>query len=269
MIKLVALDIDGTLLSSRHVISERNKMALHRAASIGVRIALLSGRNIVGMQKYIEELGLKDIVVSLNGAYIVANNKPEAIHDLRIEKETAAEIIKYVESMKIHLNYYHDDVITCGAESEYSREYARITDAPVIGVGSLLEYSESRQPGKLLLIGGRNYLEAAREWLEKNHSHRVNCFFSNSNYLEVIHKNASKGDALKRIAGYYNLSMDQVMAIGDGENDISMIHEAGIGVAMGNASEKVKKEADFITLSNDADGVAYAVEKFVLCDTSL
>lgn len=264
MIRLVALDMDGTLLNNEHLISERNKQAIQKAVAKGVKIVLLSGRNSVGMRKYVDELGIKDLTASMNGAQILDNNKQEALYDLRIEKDAASEIIKYVESIGIHMNYYHDEAIACSIETDYSKDYTRATSAPITSVGSLYEYNKNRQPSKMLLIGERKLLNTAREWIEKNHCNSVNHFFSNSNYLEITHKNVSKGEALKLIAKHYNLSMDQVMAIGDGENDISMIKAAGTGVAMGNASEQVKEEADFITLSNDEDGVAHALEQLVL-----
>ena len=264
MIRLVALDIDGTLLNSDHKISERNKDAVRRAIKEGVKIVLLSGRNFLCMQQYVEELELKDLTISLNGAYILDGDKREAIHDLRVERDAASDIIKAAEDLGIHINYYHDEAIACGSETDYSREYSRITGVPIAKVGSIYEYNKTRCPNKMLLIGQRELLDKIRAWVEKYHDSRVNFFYSNPMYLEITHKNVSKGQALAFLADYYGFTMDEVMAVGDGENDLSMIKAAGIGVAMENALDEVKAAANFITLSNNRDGVAYAIEKLVL-----
>lgn len=263
MIKLIALDLDGTLLNSQHEISPRNHQTLQKAMENGIKIALVSGRNFPSIQQFVRKLQGASVTASMNGSSIFDHSIEREVFDQRIDSEISSRILGYTEQMDIHTNYYHEDHIVCPMKNDHSRVYSRNTGEPVVDIGSLLEYNKGKSPNKLLLIGEHFVLDQARVWLEDNVPKHINHFYSNPNYLEVVHHSVSKGAAIQWMAKYFGLSMNQVMAFGDAENDISMIRAAGLGVAMANAPELVKNAADYVTSSNDEDGVAQAIEHLI------
>lgn len=264
MIQLIAMDLDGTLLNQRHEISHKNLKALHSAREQGVHLAVVSGRNMASMKQYVNQLEGIRFTACLNGSCIFDHQSGKLIYDQSIDSKIAAPILHYVEGRGIHTNYYCHDQIVCHRETEHSAVYSRITGEPIAGVGSLEAYNETHRPNKLLLIGEHEVLDSVRDWLDRTMKGLVGHFYSNPNYLEIVHHEVNKGAAIHRMAGHLKISMNQVMAFGDAENDVSMILEAGVGIAMANAPESVRSYADYITLSNDADGIAKGIETFCL-----
>ena len=263
MIKLMAFDLDGTLLNSNREISARNHQALQMAMENGIIIALVSGRNFPSIQQFVRKLNGTSVTASMNGSAIFDHSIEKTVFDQRVDSEISSRVLEYTKKMDIHTNYYHEDQIVCRMENEHSRVYSRNTGETVADIGSLLEYNKGKSPNKLLLIGEHFVLDQARVWLDHTVFGHINHFYSNPNYLEVVHHSVSKGAAIQWIAKYFGFSMDQVMAFGDAENDISMIRAAGVGVAMANALELLKEAADYVTSSNDEDGVAKGIEKFL------
>lgn len=263
MIRLIAMDLDGTLLNREHQISRRNQAALELAREKGAYIVLASGRNFFSMKQFINQINGIRMSASLNGSAIYDHELEKLVYQRPLDSEAAAKVLSYAEEMGIHTNYYHDNQIVTAVETDHSIFYTGVSGEPISGVGSLVAYNRDKSPDKLLLIGEHSILEAARQWLSLNLSGKVSHFYSNPTYLEVVHPIVSKGAALRWMAAHLEIPIEEILAFGDAENDISMIKEAGVGIAMANAPESVKSAADHITSSNDEDGVAKAIEEFL------
>ncbi|MEL7657907.1 MAG: Cof-type HAD-IIB family hydrolase [Bacillota bacterium] len=263
MYKLVAIDLDDTLLNHEGIISEKNKAAILRAENAGVKVVIVSGRSYASTKQLIKELALPNLTVSLNGAYIQDPADDRLVAGFPIEKKITQEILKDLEPFDVHINFYNGEKVFCQGRTEQARFYSQMNNIEIDYVDSLTELSKTTQAGKLLMSDDRQKLKQIRDLLQEKYGDQLNIVFSKPFFLEATDKNASKGSALLKVAEMYGIKPQEVIAIGDSENDLSMIRNAGLGVAVANAKERIKKEADFVTLSNDENGVAYAINKFI------
>ena len=267
MYKLIAIDLDDTLLNDEGYISEENKAAIRRAENAGVKIVIVSGRSYASTKQYIRELALPDLTVSLNGAYIQDPADDRLVAGFPVDIGIAGEILKDIEPFQVHVNFYNGEKVFCqlsqGSPSEQGIAYGRMNRIEIDYVDSLADLSKTVQAGKLLMNADREKLEPIKELLDKKYGDRLNIVFSKPYFLEVTDKEASKGAALLKVAEMYAIAPEEVIAIGDGENDLSMLRSAGLGIAVANAKEAIKREAGFVTLSNDESGVAFAINKYI------
>ncbi len=264
MYKLIAIDVDDTLLNDEGIISEENKTAIQRAENAGVKIVIASGRSYASTKQYIKELVLPNLTVSLNGAYIQDPADDRLVASFPIDQRITMEIMKDIEPFKLHTNFYCGEKVFCQGPSEQALFYSQMNRIEMDYVESLVELSKIEHAGKLLMSDDHEKLKPIRDLLQKKYGDKLNIAFSKPFFLEVTDKKASKGAALLKVAEMYGVRPQEVIAIGDSENDITMIRNAGMGIAMTNAKEKIKKEADYVTLSNNESGVAYAINKFIL-----
>lgn len=264
-IRFIAFDLDGTLLNSDKKISPRNIEALKRAEAKGVKITLCTGRASAAVKDYVEELGMKGPVITFQGSKIVDTATGEVIFEKGLTPEEILPIITLCEEEGIHLNLYTDDVIYIEKENEESTYYKRFApNTEMREVGKLSAFM-TKPTTKLLMLAPRKKLEEIRPRVAALLGPGMDMFYSSEVFLEVVNKEGNKGNAVKYIAEeYYGFSQNEVMTFGDHLNDLSMIQYAGLGVAMANGEERLKQEADYVTLSNNDDGVAFALEKFVL-----
>lgn len=263
MYKLVALDMDGTLLNKNHTINDRVKKAIAEARNKGVKIILCSGRGFKGVEKYVKELGLNELVVSLNGAIVTDALNEEIVFSTIMDVELTKKIIELQRQAGIFTIYFMEKKMYIEEFTDKAKFFSDFEGVELTLVDNIDKYVE-KSVGKMLMIGDTLRLEEFRKKLLKEFFNRVNATFSLPNFLEVYNINVSKGIILHKIAEYYGLEREEVIAIGDGENDISMIEYAGLGVAMGNAMEKAKEAADIVTLTNVEDGVAKIIEDYIL-----
>lgn len=264
MYKLIALDLDDTILNDKLRISIENKTTIEKVLQLGIKVCIVSGRSYGSIKKYIQELGIMNLCGSLNGANITDPSTEKNVFNLSIDQDILHEIIREIEPEGIHINYYHGQKVVCREETEQAIEYMKLTDVKIEYVGLLKEYTKNSQAGKILMIDDTKRLDPIRERLHKKYSDRVNVTYSKPNFLEIYNVKASKGEAVKYISQYYGYRREDIIAIGDGENDISMLEYAGVGVAMGNSSKKVKERSDYVTYSNNKNGVAHALRRIIL-----
>lgn len=266
MYKMVAIDLDDTLLTDDHEISMENSSAITKALEKGIAVCLISGRSYGSIKRYVDYLKLQYLTGSLNGAYIIEPCNDKLFYSCCLDKNLGCEIIKKAEEHGSHINFYHGNKVVCKEKNRFYDAYKRAIGVEIECVGVLSDYAASVEAGKLLLIDEIEKLEDIRLKLLNCYGEKINITYSKPDFLEIYHKETSKGQAVKKIANYYGFNMDEIVAIGDGENDISMIRCVGVGVAMGNASLKVKESADFVTYSNNENGVAHALHKIMLSD---
>lgn len=266
MYQLIAIDLDGTLLNEKGVISEENKKAIASAEAAGVKVVIVSGRSYASTKQFIKELSLPNLTVSLNGAYIHDPGDDSLVESYPIQEELSQALLLDLEPYQAHVNFYHGERLLCQADSELIQHYAKVNRIDYELVDSLVEFNRTAKAGKLLLIDENDKLMEIKDLLTERYGDRLHILFSQATYLEVFDKNTSKGVAILKVAERYGIRPEEIIALGDNENDISMIRCAGMGIAMGNALETVKQQADFVTLTNEENGVAYAINKFLFSE---
>lgn len=263
-IKLLALDIDGTLVTTEKNIPAGNKTAIRRFMKNGGIVTIASGRPISGVTRYAEELGLNvggGYVITYNGSRIFDARTGELLYEKNLSAEQSARIIDVAEKYNVPITTYKGDTaVTDNADDKYFYLEVNLNNLGLQRVPSLRKEVTYPVP-KYLITGEPDYITET-EKLFKNELSGVSVFRSEPFFLEITPLMVDKGTALMWLADSLGIRREQVMACGDGYNDITMISEAGIGVAMENAQEPAKNAADFVTLSNDDNGVAAAIKKF-------
>lgn len=265
--KVLALDIDGTLTDSAKRITDRTKEAVLAAAKKGVKIVIASGRPVQGIRAFADELKLKEndgYILSFNGGRLISCRTGEIIHDMKLPLEYLPEIYALSKEYGVNLmSYEGDDLITETPDDEFLAIEARINGLGIKKVDNLVKHINF-PINKCLMLGEGNYLAQVEKKVHAALCDRMDVYRSEPYFLEILPKGVDKAKALEKLLGTLGFKREELMACGDGFNDLTMIEYAGLGVAMENARDEVKKRADYVTCSNDEDGVAAAVEKFIL-----
>ncbi len=267
MIKVIALDLDGTLVNEALAISPMTKAVLKRAQDKGVHVVIATGRMFPSTFPFAEELNVQGPVVSYQGAMIRDISQPvdhildhPILFHQGIDLGTARGIIDYIHAESIHANVYVDDQLFTTAYNPSAIFYQKISGVQPIEVNQFHDILTGN-PSKIMIIDDR--CDAIIETLKPQFASSVSICKSRHNFCEIVHHSVSKWEAIRFLLEKWSISPDEVMAIGDQENDLSMICGAGIGVAMGNAPDHVKAQANHVTLTIDEDGAAHAIERFV------
>lgn len=262
-IKLIASDLDGTLLNNQREISSRTKEAILRAREMGVVFTLATGRMYRSALPFALELGIDVPLITYQGALVKTSMSKEVIYHRPLPVELAKEIISIGEKEKYNINVYLNDEIYIHRETETIKDYCRAVKVPYTVVDDLSLFLD-QDPTKVLFIGEEEPLVNLWGILNKKFENQAYITKSSPHFLEFTHPKANKGEGIFAIAQGLGIKKEEIMAFGDNFNDIELLGAAGIAVAMGNAREELKEKADYITGTNDQDGVAEGIEKFVL-----
>ncbi|PRO67113.1 Cof-type HAD-IIB family hydrolase [Alkalicoccus urumqiensis] len=275
--KLIAIDLDGTLLNDEKVIPEENLEAIKEAQDAGVEVVIATGRAVFDVQRLIEPTNFRPWIINMNGASI---HQPDGtlFYDQPIHQDKARPVLEW-----LHENGYYYEVTTAerliAPHDGLDRlEAERHAVDPASAEGVFFEKIFSGQFSQSSRIPEKDPLQAASEetiynilalsflpeklqtgWERYEEHPDFNLVASASINFELQHADASKGAAVQRLAGHLGISTTETAAIGDSLNDLSMIHLAGRGIAMSNAAPQVKEAADEVTLSNHDFGVAAAI----------
>lgn len=265
--RLLAFDIDGTLTNSRKEITPRTKEAVFKAIDAGATVAIATGRPVHGAVGYARELKLKEnggYILSLNGGMIVRCSDDAIISKSLLPHEYYREIYRLASECGVNIMTYDGDtVVSEKIDDPYLSEEARLNGLGKKQVGNLLEYLDYEVP-KFLMLGDGDMLAGVEKKVYERLHDRMDVYRSEPYFLEILPKNVNKASALKKLTGIIGVDRSELMAFGDGFNDVSMIEFAGTGVAMGNANDKAKESADIIAPGNDEDGIAWVIDNFVL-----
>lgn len=264
--KLIALDLDGTLIGKDGNISPQTKKNIEAVKQRGVKIILVSGREPYSVSLYAKELGLDDLIIALNGAIVTNREVNKILFRIDIDAEITKDVIRKCREKNIFNILFIGNELFAERDDKHLELFTEYSHAPVKVVRKLSKFYNGQSVGKILSISDYDTLTSLKNNLKKLYVKKINLDFSKPFFLEIYSYKTSKGIMLKKVADYYGIDRKEIIVIGDGENDISMIKYAGMGVAMGNALECVKKNANFVTFSNSDDGVSYAIEKFLLKD---
>jgi Cof subfamily protein (haloacid dehalogenase superfamily) len=265
MYKAVFIDMDGTLLKNDHSVSEVNKQAIHKLQKKGVMVVPISARPLHGMAHIIKNVVTDDTpLVSLNGGYIV--HKKEVIFEDAVPLTEVAGVHKELKNFDVSAMYYSQMEWFAESATDRIKKEQRITPVKINiqPFNTTLHYWEAHQkgPNKILIAGEKHLIHDIELRLIELHQGNLNIFKSQSTYLEVMSTGASKAKAIEFLIGRYGIDKKEIIAIGDNFNDKGMIEFAGIGVAMGNAPEEIKAVANYVTDTNNNDGVAKALHHF-------
>lgn len=263
--RAIALDLDGTLTNHDKVVTPKTRKALLQAEAEGVVIILASGRPTYGIEPVAECLELDKrggYILSYNGGNIVNAKTGEKLFAQFLPDEVIPILYRYAKE-KNHalLGYAGNEIITEMPDDQYVKEESRINKMNIRKVENLFEALEP-YPTKLLMTGDPADMLKAENELSEILGDRMDIFRSAPFFLELVPKGIDKAKSLLRLLSKINLTPADMIAFGDGYNDLSMLKLAGMGVAMQNAAPEVRAEADYITLSNEEDGVAAALEHF-------
>lgn len=264
-IKLVAIDLDDTLLNSRHRISDECMSAIYEARRQGVIVTLATGRMFRAALPYAKQLKMDLPLITYQGALVKHSFSGEVLYYRAIDRNLLTDIMHILNSEGIYYHIYCADNLYVRDINEDVRSIMEVTGvSPVVTAKYELLLDTTEVLEVMAVINDEETLLKMERKLKVMFTGQLHINRFKDCYLEIMQGQATKARALEFIAGYYNIEQHEVMAIGDGYNDIPMIEWAGIGVAMGNAEQEVKDLADYVTLSNDEMGVAEALRNLVL-----
>lgn len=266
MYKALALDLDGTLTDSNKEITDKTRETLFSAMDRGVKVILASGRPLMGITTPARILEMErrgGLIMAFNGGVIVDCESGRRLRRVTVPPECIPDIYAAAQAADCIPLTYTDDKIVAEAVDEYVLKEKKCVNAEIMTVDSLLDFVDYPTP-KFLIVGPHEKLTVAEKMLKDSCGDKLNIFYSESYFLEVCPKGVSKDIGLAAVCEHLGISAAELMACGDGMNDIPMLDFAGLSVAMANSCDAVLDMADYVTLSNDDDGVAAAVEKFIL-----
>ncbi|UTH14795.1 Cof-type HAD-IIB family hydrolase [Macrococcus equipercicus] len=264
--RLVVLDMDDTLMTSDNVMSERTKNALLQVQQHGVGVILASGRPTNGMVKTAEELQLdkhQSYILSYNGARIFDMSDFKMVKETALTKDQFDKCYDYCKSKGFFVLTYVDETIVYEGEHPYMDVEHELTGLPMKQVASLKDFVQSNVP-KLVGVDFEENISRANQELGGHYGHDIHVTTSKPFFLEFMAEGVSKGRALRELVTELGIDREAIMAFGDSNNDKDMIEYAGLGVAMGNANEAIKKAADLITKDHNSDGIADVLEQYIL-----
>ena len=275
MIKLICIDMDGTLLNSNHEVTEENKKAIQVASSKGVKVAITTGRIFCSARYYSKILGIDTPVIASNGAYIREQDSESIIYSNTIPSSLIYKIYKIVSKHNLNVTFNTSNTLISFKELPSNHTYKimnktleekdRVNFIVAENIDDILEkYDGTILKGIVIEDHNLNDLFAAKQELRDTLGEDLHIVSSWTNNFEIMLNTSTKGHAVEMLSQKYNINPDEVMCIGDSENDISMIQFAGTGIAMGNGNDAIKALATYITDTNENSGVAKAINKFVL-----
>lgn len=265
--KLVAIDLDDTLLSDDLKISPQTIKAIQETIEKGVTVTLATGRMYKSAVQYAEEIELNVPIITYQGAYVKNIGDGEVLYERKLSFEASIDIIsKLKERGEKNIQIYLDDELYADKENMYVTEYGRVTNVNYHIVDDLITFIANSKvlPLKILVIDEPSEIKHMYKEFNQIYNEEINITISKPHFLEFSHKEATKGQAIKYLADKLGISLEQVIAIGDSYNDLDMIQVAGLGVVMENGYDEVKKYANYITKTNNDHGVFEVLSKFIL-----
>lgn len=263
-IKLVAIDLDGTLLNSRHQLSARNRAALEAALQSGIEVVLATGKTRQAATDLINSLPLASPGVYMQGL-ITYNADGSVRNRIVMAKQTAAGVIALAEAFGFSALAYSDNRAFGLRVDAVTSKLTEYGEPQVETIADWSHFLERVDVNKLIIYGAEAQVAALRRAIDAQLKHAVHVTRANiAGMIEVLPANTSKGQAVKRLLAELDIDPANCLAVGDGENDIEMLQAVGIGIAMGNATPLLKEVADVIVPSNDEDGLALALETYAL-----
>jgi len=265
--KVLVLDIDGTLTNSQKEISEATKRGIRTVLEHGHKVILASGRPTPGMRRYEKELELEHFggyLLSFNGARIIECRTGEIVYQRILPLTMIPGLTAFARKNGCGLvTYFGDNIISAFQPDEYVELESRINGMPIKVVDNFVNYVDF-DINKCLMTAPVDKAPELEKQLAEKYGDIVSIYRSEPFFIEIMPKNVDKATSLDRMLQSVGLTRENAICCGDGFNDISMIQYAGTGVAMGNAQPAVKEAADYITGTNDEDGLVQVIDEFIM-----
>ena len=267
--RLVALDLDDSLLNNELLISDRTVAAVQKAAEQNIYVVICSGRSPSAILPFVRRLNLAGTeqgryAVASNGSVVVDLHKREEIYSAKVDGDVLVQAKKAADKVGLPCQVYSSSMVYASVDNEYTRMDSKLTGVPSEVVPDFENFVKSGF-AKMMVPGDPKILVGLQKELAARFEGRAVVLISKPYFLEILPANCGKGEALEFLCGRLGINMKDVMAFGDSMNDESMIVKCGLSVAMSNGLDKIKDEAAFVTrLTNDQDGIADFVEQFVL-----
>ncbi|BBI32111.1 Cof-type HAD-IIB family hydrolase [Cohnella abietis] len=262
--RLIAMDLDDTLLTDELTVSDTTRQALNDAIAKGAHLTIATGRMFDSAQKIARQVGLNVPIITYQGSLIKNLMDEEVLYERSVPTDVAQQLFEYCQAHGLHLQSYIADKLYVQADGEKIQNYAKQSNIPYTIEPDFSQIIKHEKQTKLLIIDEPARLDALLPELKALFGSKVHLTKSKPNYLEFMHPEGTKGHALRFLAAHYGIPMEETIAMGDAMNDHEMVAAAGLGVAMENAVPALKEIANFVTLSNNNDGVAHALQKFVI-----
>lgn len=264
--KLIVLDLDGTLTNSRKEITPHTLSTLIKAQNMGVKVVLASGRPTYGIVPLAEKLKLNQYegyILSYNGGEIIDWKTGQLMYKNLLDHDVLPYLYQCAKDNDFAIVTYDGQyVLTERPDDEYVLKEVRLNKMQAKKVDNFLD-AITHPIAKCLIVGDADRLAVLEKEMYEHLKEKMGVFRSEPYFLELVPKGIDKARSLAVLLEKLGIDKESMIAIGDGFNDLSMIQYAGLGVAMANAQDIVKENADFVTLSNEEDGVAHVVEKFI------
>ena len=261
MIKMVATDIDGTILNWDFKFSPAVIECIKNLSNKGIKVVLVTGRMHIAALKLAQKLGIDTPIVSYQGG-LIKEQSGKTLYEKTLDVKRAKEIIKWAKENNVHINLYIDDVLYVENDNIAIKRYTgeRFIPYKVCNFDKL----EIKNVNKILAIDFDD-IERVTSWVDylKEKMPELYIVKSTPYFCEISNPKAKKSCAVEFLAKYYGIKKEEIFAIGDQNNDIELLKAGGIAVAMGNATDELKKHANYITDTIDNDGFVKAIEKFL------
>jgi len=258
-IKAIAIDLDGTLLTSQKTITDTTVQTLRYIMERGIHVSIATGRSLTTAKRFIEQVGTQFPAVCYNGSCIYDPRAKRDLWHIHLSNDICTSIVQASKSSKAHLHAFMNHTLyftEAGKQADHLEPLSSV-------VGKVVDFTNLNPLHftKAMFLGPLSETEPVRFKLEKIHGNAIHVVYSHDDYLEIMTGGATKGSALERLMGMYGISADEVMAFGDADNDKEMLAWARYGVAMENAHETVKSIASTTTGHNDDEGVARKIQE--------
>lgn len=264
-IKIIALDLDGTLTNEQKVITPLTELSLMMKQQEGVRLCLASGRPPYGMKPLAEQLRLKQyggLLLCYNGGHVEDCTTGEVLVEIKLDEALLPELYRFQQLSGMTLMTYHgSNIYTEHPDDPYVLQSSRNNKMEVVKVDNFIN-DIPRPINKCLMVGSPELVQKWEPVLQQAMEGRMHICHSTPYFIELLPLGIDKGPSLLSLLRKIDMKPENLMAFGDSFNDVSMLKAAGIGVAMGNAEEEIKSIADYVTDSNECDGIAKALQYF-------
>lgn len=264
--EMIILDLDDTLLLNNGKVSEGNKNAIKLAQEKGIKVVLASGRPTFAVKCIADELQLDKYggyILSYNGSRIIDYKTKEIFYEIDLTKQQVEDLYDLAIKYECFIHTYNGDNIITSHDNPYTYIESEITGMPI----KMYEDFKACLPEKcvkVIMLQSPEHLKEVEEMLKPKISDKMTMTITKPYFLEFMNKDVDKSKSIMRLCEKLNINVENIIAIGDSYNDISMVKMAGFGVAMGNAVDEVKAVAKYITDTNENDGVAKVIEKYIL-----
>jgi hypothetical protein len=263
-IRMIVLDLDGTLLTSQNTLTERTVRAVTACIGRGITVTIATGRVFYSVLPFARKLGITDALITANGAEIRSPGDKDPLYYRPIERNLAREVLAFFREKGWYIQAYLGDRLFVDKVDERAKSYGRLTFLDPEPLGEEL-YMMDVEPVKLLSIASSpEEAVSVRKAVQKRFGDALYAAVSNRLFVDMAHPEVSKARGLEFLMKKQGVTPLQTMVVGDSENDLPLFELAGFSVAMENSRRDIREKADAVTLSNDENGVALALERFAL-----